>query len=269
MNHSSPHRATPHSFMRKSGLALGLSFACCLFAGVSQAQVIVSDPILEGSNAAVDATTAASFARQALQLEQEVQSALNTYAQLQNILMQAQSLGSNITLFDSPMTEIQGAQIDQLIDSACPGASGGGLLGGALNALSSALSQNTPIATRQQQICAVIVNLQIDEYNKTVKALNAVGQSSNTTLSKLNNLIAAVDTLGKTSSATTQATGAIATLTAALGTWQTQIKADDATIKALQQQQSTLAKVAMYGNNTLLGNVVQATALKAAFTINQ
>jgi len=263
------NKTTYHFNGRKVALAIGLSITATLFAAPVAAQVLVAD-------VGMAATQNTQLAKQVLQLGKEVetaistaQSAVNTYTTLQNILMQAQSLGSNITLFDSPMTEIQEPQISQVIDSACPGASGGNLLGSALNALGSALSQNTPIATRQQQICAVIVNLQIDEYNKTVKALNAIGYSSNTTLNKLNNLIASVNTLGTTSSATTQATGAIATLTGAMSTWQTQMKADEATIKTLQQQQSTLAKVAMYGNNTVLGNVVQAAALKAAFTINQ
>ena len=42
----------------------------------------------------------------------------------------------------------------------------------------------------------------------------------------------------------------------------------DAMIKTLQQQQQILAHVALKGSNTILGTVVQAAALKAAFTIN-
>lgn len=267
MNHPSSRRPSSRTSMRKRGVASGLALVCGLFAAVTQAQVIVSDPILEGSGAAIDASTAASYARQALQLEQEVQSAANTYAQLQNILMQAQSLGSNISLVSTPLQKISNS--GPIIDAACPGAGGSGIVGEALNAISSALNPNQSIASRQQVICSTIVVYEIDEYNKTVDALNAVGQYSATTLSKLNDLIASVDTLGKTSNAQAQAANINVALAAAMHTWQAQISSDQEMVSALQAQQSILAKVAMHGNPTALGTLVQATALKAAFTINQ
>lgn len=266
MNNSSPHQTSSRISLRKTGIALSFVLAFGLFSGSTQAQVIVSDPLLEGSGAAIDTTTGYAYVRQALQLEQEVQSAANTYAQLQNILMQAQSLGTNISLVSTPLTKI--TDPSQIISSACPGASGG-LVGDALNAISSALNANASVATRQQIICSQIVVYQVDEYNKTVDALNAVGQLNTTTLSKLNNLISSVDTLGKTSNAQAQAAEISVNLSTAMHTWQTQISSDEEMISALQKQQSILAKVAMNGNPTILGTVIQASALKVAFTLNQ
>lgn len=252
----SSHRAQFHtSIPCKVGVALAMALSCGPFSTGALAQglgVVVNDPKSIWQQGL-------SYARQFEQLQQETQT-------LQNILMQAQSLGTNINLFGGQLQKITDS--DSIIQSACPGA-GAGLVGSLLNSLTSALSPNQPIATRQQMICAQIVIFQIDEYNKTADALNAIGGTSTTTLEKLNSLIASVDTLGKTTNAQAQAAGVNATVVTAMATWQTQIRADEAVIQALKQQQAILATVAMKGNNTLLGNVVQAAALKAAFTINQ
>ncbi|HEY0198837.1 MAG TPA: hypothetical protein VGC19_09885 [Rhodanobacter sp.] len=270
MNNTASHQTMHRPSSRKTGLVVALTLAFGLVASSVSAQVFVTDKLAITSN---HEDSALSYAKQGLQygkqLEQlthEVQTDASTLATLQNILMQAQNLGTNIQLFDSQLQEI--TNTDQIIQSACPGA-GAGIVGDLLNSLTSALSSNQPVTTRQQMICAQIVIFQIDEYNKTAKALNAIGSANTSTLSKLNSLIASVDTLGKTSNAEAQAAGISATVTTAMGTWQSQIKADDAVIATLQKQQALLATVAMKGSNTLLGNVVQAAALKAAFTVNQ
>jgi hypothetical protein len=253
MNHPSSRRTSSRSSLRRSHIALSFALVCGLFASATPAQVIISDPL--------------GIIKQAAQLEQEVQSAANTYATLQSILTTAQSLGSNISLVSTPLKKITNS--GPIIDSACPGASGSGIAGEALSAIASALNANQSIASRQQVICSTIVVYQIDEYNKTVDALNAVGQYSATTLSKLNDLANLADTLGKTSTAQAQAANMSVALSAAMNTWQTQISSDQAMVSALQTQQSILAKVAMNGNPTILGTVIQASALKVAFTLNQ
>jgi len=249
MKNPSSRRISPRVCARKTGAAFGIAVVCSLFAGSASAQVTgvtISDP---------------------LGLVQEVNSATNTYAQLQNILMQAQSLGNNISLFDKPLTPI--TNYDPIISAACPGAGGGSIVGEALNAISSALNANASVASRQQIICTQIVVYQIDEYNKTVNALNVLGQYSNTTLAKLNTLTSSVSTLGTSSAAQTQAQQYSANVSTAMHTWQTQIQSDEEMVSALQKQQSILAKVAMNGNPTILGTVIQASALKLAFTVNQ
>jgi hypothetical protein len=56
-----------------------------------------------------------------------------------------------------------------------------------------------------------------------------------------------------------------ANLDTEMRTWQAQIQVDDQMIKYLENQQATLAKSAMRGKNTILGNIVQAATLKIAF----
>ncbi|WP_431635330.1 hypothetical protein ACQVBX_16040 [Dyella sp. KULCS107] len=233
-----------------------------IYSANGAAQVLVLD---QGAITASHADASASYIRQGLQYARQAEQLAQQVATVQNILVQAQSLGTNISLFDTQLKEI--TNTDQMIQSACPGAESG-IMGDLIGSLASVLTSNQPLAKRQQMLCAQIVVFQIDEYNKTAKALNAIGTANTSTLNKLNSLIATVDTLGKTSNAEAQAAGINATVTTAMATWQAQIKADDAVIATLQKQQAILATVAMKGSNTILGNVVQATALKAAFTIN-
>jgi hypothetical protein len=54
-------------------------------------------------------------------------------------------------------------------------------------------------------------------------------------------------------------------VTTDMADWDSQMKADDAIIATLSQQQSRLAKVAMSGSNTPLGNFVQAATFVGAF----
>jgi hypothetical protein len=267
MNHPSSRRTSSRTSKRLNHAIWVAALAGGLFAGSTQAQVIVSDPILEGSGAAIDLSTAKSLSQEVLSYARQFEQLQQEVATVQNILMKAQNLGTDISLFDSNLQLISNP--DSIINSACPGAGGGGIVGSALNSLASALNPNQPVATRQQMICAQIVTYEVDEYNKTATALNAMGSVHDSTLNKLNSLIASVDTLGKTSNAQAQTAGVNLNVVTAMSTWQTQIKADDAIIETLKKQQSILAKVAMNGNATPLGTLVQATALKAAFTINQ
>jgi hypothetical protein len=237
----------------------------------AHAQVLVTDTAAIASN---HADSALSYAKQALQYTKQLDQYANEVSQLaqqiqmvQNIVMKAQSLGSNIQLFDGQNLQYI-VDTDSIVQSACPGV-GSGLVANLLGSLASALSPNQPIATRQQMICAQIVLYQVDEYNKTAQALNQIGMENMTTLAKLNQLIGLVDTLGTSANATAQAVNVTATVQAALGTWQTEIQADEAIVQSLQHQQAVLATVAMKGSNTVLGTLVQAAALQAAFTVNQ
>lgn len=243
-------------------LALALSLLCAIPGRDASAQVLVTDTSAIASN---HADASASYLRQGLQYARQAQQLAQEVAMLNNILMKAQRLGTNVSLFDGQLQEID--DLDQVVQSACPGADQG-LVANLLNTLSSALSPDQPITKRQQVICAQIVLFQIDEYNKTAKALNAIGGMNTSTLDKLNELIALVDTLGETSNAQAQAASISATVITAMGTWQSQIEADEKIIATLQQQQAVLATLAMKGNNTVLGNVIQAAALKAAFDID-
>ncbi|MEP6898068.1 MAG: hypothetical protein ABI870_06015 [Rhodanobacter sp.] len=249
---------------------LTLAVLAGLFAGATCAQVFVTDKASIANNQegfkSQLAQTVEQYTKQGLQYAKQLDQYRQEVQQYEQLLMTVQGLGTNISLTQNKLTQI--TDPSALIDQNCPGASGGSVVGSLVTSLTSTISLNQPITASQQQICANIVTVQIDEYNKTVIILNQLNDYGGT-LQKLNKLANDVNTLGTTSGATTQATTFSATMAQSMSDWQTSIAGDDALIKSLNQQQQILAKVALNGSNTILGNVVQATALKAAFTINQ
>ena len=257
-------KITPRFALNK-GLLVSLSLACSLAAGAAGAQVIVSDPILEGAQTTSNVTQGTQLAKQLLQLEQQVQSYATQLEQLRNILTRIQSLGDNISITPKSLQPLDGTQSDKLVDQACPGP--GVSLGGTVTGVISGLlgnSSNQPITERQQLICKQIVLLQIDEYNITAKALAELTVQQST-VQKINDIVNSISTMGESSSASSQAQQFMSQLQAASDTWKKQIEADDSMISALQQQQSVLSKVALNGSNTVLGNIVQAGAFALAF----
>jgi len=138
---------------------------------------------------------------------------------------------------------------------------------GVVTAIASSISPTQSISASQQQLCAQITMVQIDEYNKTINIANLLDTYGGT-LQKLNQLANEVNSLGTTSGATTQAATYSANVVSAMNQWQSQVAGDEGIIKALEQQQGVLAKVAMHGQNTILGNVMQAGALAAWFKAN-
>lgn len=255
-----------HHFRPNKGRALALSLACGLAASAASAQVIVSDPILEGAKATSNATQATQLAKQILQYTKQIQQYATEVEQLRQMLTKIESLGNGISLFPKTLEPLSPAQQDKLVDQACPGAPLGGVVTGAIDSLLG--SSNQSITERQNLICREIVMLQVDEYNITSKALGAL-TAQQSTVQKLSGIVNAISTFGESSSATSQAEQYLAQLQTAGDTWKQQIAADEAMIATLQHQQGVLAKVALSGSNTVLGNVVNAVALKAAFTINQ
>lgn len=258
---------SPRVARQKKGLVLALALGCSVCTGNAGAQWIVSDPILEGQTATANVTEGTQLAKQILQYEQQIQQYTTQLEQLRNILTKIQSLGSNISLVPKSLEKLSPAQQDQLVDQACPGAPLGGVITGAISGLLGS-SNDQPITQRQQLICKEIALLQVDQYNITATALGELTVQQST-VQKLGNVVSSISTLGESNSATSQAQGYIAQLQTASDTWNAQIKADKAMIDTLEQQQGILAKVALTGGNTILGNVVQAAALKAAFAINQ
>jgi hypothetical protein len=207
-------------------------------------------------------TNTTGFAQQLAQTVQQYQQEVQQYQQL---LMTVQGLGTNISLLSSNLQPITDAS--DLVQQNCPGAPGGSVIGTLMSTVTSAISPTQPITTSQQQICVQIVLVQIDKYNQTATVLGKLNTYSNS-LQKLSQIANSVDSLGTTSGATTQATTYSSELATEMASWESNMRADDTIISSLQQQQSLLAKTALSGSNTILGNVVQAAALKAAFTLN-
>lgn len=253
---------TPRLALNKS-LVIPLSLACALTAGAARAQVIVTDPILEGAQTTSNVTQGTQLAKQLLQLEQQIQSYATQLEQLRNILTKIQSLGSDISLVPKSLQPLSSHESDKLIGQACPGAPLGGVVSGVISGLLGN-SSNQPIAERQQLICEQIVLLQIDEYNITANALAELTVQQST-VQNLSDIVNSISTMGESSSASSQAQQFMSQLHVASDTWRKQVEADESMIATLQQQQAVLSKVALNGSNTVLGDIVQAGAFALAF----
>lgn len=238
-------------------------------AGPARAQVLVTDTAAiaadqEGFKSQL-AQSISQYAKQGMQYAKQLEQYQQQIEQYKQLLMTVKELGANIS-FSSTKLELI-ADPTGLIEQNCPNASGGSIVGSLVTSVASEISPETPVTVAQQQICANITLLQIDEYNRTVAVLKQLNQYGGT-LQKLNNLANEVSTLGSTSGATTQAATYSATTAYAMQDWQTAIAGDEAVIQALNKQQSILAKTALRGESSVLGTVIQAAALKSAFSVD-
>jgi hypothetical protein len=264
MRRLSPTKTTARCALNKS-LIVVLSLAGWLAPSVVGAQVIVTDPILEGAQTSSNVTQGTQLAKQLLQLEQQIRSYATQLEQLRNILTRIQSVGSNISMTPKSLQLLDSTQSDKLVEQACPGPgmSPAGIVSGVISGFLGKNS-NQPITERQQLVCKQIVLLQIDEYNVTAEALGelTVQQSA---VQKLSDIVGSISTMGESSSASSQTQQFLSQLQAASDTWKKQVEADDSMIATLQQQQAVLSKVALNGSNTILGDIVQAGAFALAF----
>lgn len=245
----------------KSRLILALAVACGLFVSGANAQVIVVDPTSISANESGFASQLAKTVEEYAKQIQQYETQLNQYAQM---LSSIEGLSSGMSLLPTQLQQITDS--NSLIQANCPGATGGGILGGLMNSLASLTGQS--IVDSQKQICAQIVTTQIDKYNKTVVLLNQMTTYADQ-FKQVEQILASVSTQADAGRAANQAADYNNALNTQVNNWQAEVKADDAIISTLQAQQDLLAKKAMRGGNTILGNLVQAGALKAAFTINQ
>ncbi len=265
MNNPSSHLASSRISTRRAGLVLCLTLACSLFAGGIRAQVLVTDVANESSAAATDISTGKSLVQQGYQYAKQLEQYQQQIAQYEQLLNTVQGLGTNISFSQNQLQLI--TDPSSLIDQNCPSA-GGSIVSTMVTSIASAVSPTQSITASQHQLCAQITMVQIDEYNKTVSIANLLGTYGGT-VQKLNALANAVNSIGTTSGATTQAATYSATVATAMNNWQSQVAGDQKLIDALNQQQGILARVAMRGQNTPLGNVIQAGALAAWFSANK
>lgn len=258
----------PHSTSKSGQLRLFcLTFVFLGYAsGAVHAQVLVTDTTAiaaseEGFKAQL-AQSVAEYSRQGLQYAKQLDQYYQQVEQYKQLLMTVTSIGTHISLTSNRLKPIYDPA--PLIDQNCAGPSGGSIVGSLATSIASAISPSESITASQQQICADIVTLQVDEYNRTVAMLDQLDQYGGT-LQKLGKLADEVNSLGTTSGATTQAATFSAITAHAMQDWQTAIAGDEAVIKALNQQQSILAKTALNGSSSILGDLVQTAAFAAAF----
>jgi hypothetical protein len=236
-----------------------------IFAGAAHAQVLVTDTTAistaeEGFKSQL-AQTVEQYTKQGMQYAKQLEEYQTQLNQYQQILSSIQGLATGgISLTSGQLQTIDNAS--NLVQQSCPGANGGGVLGEMTSIVTSSFSQS--ITQNQQNICAQIVLAQVDKYNKTVKVVNDTQQFGKQ-LQQITANLGKLTTQGDSNRASANAEFQSSQISSEMVDWQSQMQKDDAIINTLQQQQGILAKVALNGSNTILGNVVQAGAFAAAF----
>ncbi len=249
--------------------ALLLAVLAAVFASASQAQVLVTDTVAisaaeEGFKSQL-AQSIAHYTRQGLELQKQIAQYQMQIQQYQQLVMRAQGLGTNISLTRSEVQRIEGAQVGELIDAGCPSVgSGRSVVGQLVTSIATSFRPTDPIIGSQQQICANIVMLQVDKYNRSVEIINQLNKLGGT-LDKLNEMANAIDNVGNANNASAQAGAVSTTLSKSMSDWELAIKGDDNLIDALSKQQAILAKIALNGKPDFLGQVIQGAAFAKAF----
>ena len=247
--------------------AFNLTLLAGLFAGTVNAQVLVTDQASITSNQAGFQSqltqTVSQYVKQGLQYEKQIQQYLQQVQQYEQMLTSVQNLASGgITLSASQLEPITDAST--FIQESCPGASSGSILTDMASIVATSLTGNQSITSQQQVVCATIVQTQINKYNATVKVVNDTqqfGQELQQITSGLDKMLTQGDSDRMMANAETHSDQ----IASEMVDWHSQMAKDDAIISTLQQQQGLLAKKALAGSNTILGNVVQAGAFAAAF----
>jgi len=217
----------------------------------------------------------ASWASELVRWQQQLQAWGSAVSSIANIPFNLQFGLTNPTLqkINDPSSYAQ---------KACPDPQG---FAGAVNAvleninsfINSDLSANP--AQSQRKLCMIISLLKVDKYNRTVDMINRLSGPGgiNDILKKIDDLRNGLSTLSIVIGGSGKKTADFASLSEQtqrsmlkLGTemndYKARVKATDDAINTLEQMQSTLAKIRLNGNQTGLGQVIQASAFAAAFS---
>jgi hypothetical protein len=246
--------------IRRSVLSMSCALVACVAAGGANAQILVTD---SASISADESGFAAQLAKTVDQYTTQLQQYANEVSQYQQMLSSIQGLSSGMSLVPTMLEPI--SDESSYVEASCPGGSSG-IAATLMSSITSVLGQST--TQQQQQVCAQIVHWQIDKYNKTVVVMNQLNTYSSQ-FQQIEHTLASVSTMADTGRAANQAADYNNAVTTQMSGWRAAMQSDDAMISELQSEQSMLAQKALRGSNTVLGNLVQAAALKAAFTINQ
>ncbi len=179
--------------------------------------------------------------------------------QYQQMMYTVESLTTGFSLTQNQLQQI--ADTAPLIQANCTSGSSGGITGILMSQIGSLFSQN--VSDSQKQICAQIITTQVDKYNKTVVILNKMNGYASL-FNKVESAGQAISTMADSGRANNQAQVYTSALSTEMNNWEAEMKADDAIISTLQQQQIILTRVALKGTNTV-GNVAPLTTFDGAF----
>lgn len=245
------HATARRNYFAHAAIVAGI---IAIASGNANAQVAVIDaPAEQSANAAV-LKQIDQYVMQGKQFEEQV-------LQYEQMVTSLTDLNLKDLTPNTPLQPI--GDPTSLIQAKCSGGSSSPI-GSLMTSLTSLVGG--PMNQSQQAICAQIVTTQVDKYNKTVDMLNTLN-SYTTSLNTLQKAINAIKLMGQSSSANSQASGYSAQLQTQMSDWESQMQADDAIIKTLEDQQSLLTQIALNGNggsSSILSDALPDTSFQTA-----
>ncbi|MDH4909763.1 hypothetical protein [Xanthomonas axonopodis] len=250
-----------------SRLAAGLLLAVGLCAGHANAQVITHDPMTLES-------IIAEYGKEFDRWKETLSQYQKEYAHYQQQLIKLQSLNLTGPTMEDNFTE---RDLNYGVDDACPGAGGDDMVSIVGNAIKSqmpklSLDMQGDLVTQQLKVCQLLVMTDNARYNESVRMLKRLVQRNEEFKNKIQSQREGVGTSQGALAANDNEVARFMTQNSMdLDYWQAKIKAYDSYELALKNDQKRLAKRALNGDkgpNKILGQLVQAAALKTALSID-
>jgi uncharacterized protein YukE len=246
-----PSRYAP----RKTRLIAGLLLVCGAFSGNAPAQWIVEDP-----------TAISKMVKEYIETAKRWK---DQYEHYQQQLIKLKQLGFVASEFVDNFPE---RDADYGMEMACPGSTGGlpTSIGDAFQQLAPDMKGD--VVVEQRKLCQRIVLAENAKYNETVYMLKTLIQRQRELQSVEWQRASVGTSQGALAANDNEIQRLLARTTMDMEFWQTRITAYDKYIESLKWDSDQLAKCAMRGCESgfkkLIGNVVQAAALKAALSVD-
>ncbi|MCW1979372.1 hypothetical protein [Xanthomonas campestris] len=251
-----------------SRLTAGLFLAVGLCAAQANAQgVLTHDPLTLESILGEYGKELSRWKETAEQYQKE-------YTHYQQQLIRLQSLNLTGSTMQDNFTE---RDLNYGLENSCPGAGGGDLVSIVGDAIKSqmpklSLDMQGDLITQQLKVCQLLVMTDNARYNESVRMLKRLIQRNEDFKNRVERQRKGVGTSQGALAANDNEVARFMTQNSMdLDYWQAKIKAYDSYEVALKNDQKRLAKRALNGDkgpNKILGQLVQAVALKTALSID-
>jgi len=242
-----------------SRLAAGLLLAVGLCCGQANAQVIVNDRMSLTK-------TLQEYAKEAQRWKQTLQQYKDQIAHYQQQLINLQNLNLSGSVMEDDFKE---RDLSYGVEDACPSPNGSGI-SGILDSFKNILpNMQGDLVEEQLKVCQLLVRNDNARYNESVRMLQRLIQRNKEFTDKIEKQRNSVGTSqGALAANDNEVSRFIAQNSMDVDYWQARMKAYDAREMTLKNDQSRLAKRALNGSQSLLGQVVQAAALKTALSVD-
>jgi hypothetical protein len=187
-------------------------------------------------------------------------------AEIKHMTQQLTQLGQLFNTLGLNMTSINEKTAQDLSDTVKDRCSGNtSILSDVFSSIG--LDMNGDIAAQQKVKCIQIVNLQFDQFNEQVRLLKKLKETQ-AQIKKIEGQMAVSKENGAMDTNVAQTAKLTAQLLADTQYTETVIRTYEGMIKMVEEDQRQLAKRAMKGENTLIGEILSTTALATALKVN-